>query len=208
MAELNQTATVHPIAEAAVAEFLENLFGSVAFLDPETVYRNMQMACAGNTAPQDRSLNERTAKYLLSHFALILAGLATNADFRMTFAQAVSIEIALEGKDADFVKRMRTEMRSAGGVVQGKAVILNLSAYDDALYKQINRDVADSFKKTKPYHAYVDEAIAALDEEARMQIGFCASNFMYVIRAFAYNGAFLDYVRSVLRSVQEFLDIA
>ena len=133
-----KTIKVDDVTEVAVVELLSNIFNSIAYMDPETVRRNLELGSEGGMSEQDRSIRMELGNYLMSHFSLIFIGLIVNQDFRDTFMEAVSVEIALDGKDADFVKKIRSEMKDDKVRDTKGNFVLNFSSYNDKIYRKIN----------------------------------------------------------------------
>ncbi len=85
-------------AERAVVALLANMFESVAYVDADTVRKNIELGCRGGFSRSDRSVPEEVAEYLMRHAGMIFLGLIINEDFRDTFMEAVAIEEALDTK--------------------------------------------------------------------------------------------------------------
>lgn len=196
---------VDAIAESAVVELINILFKDIAYLDYETVYHNVKRAC--DMDKSDRSIRAERANYLLNHFEMFYIGLIANAEFRESFKDAVSVEIALDDEPEDSVREIRMSMHDAKKPESRGNFIIDLSKYNDGVYKKISGMISDSFGKVKAYESVVDELSAELSDDAKIEIGFCMSNFMYLIRAFSKNDMFFNYVRSIIRSVQKELSI-
>lgn len=204
----NSTTKVDAIAEGAVVELINILFRDVAYLDYETVYHNIKLACEDGASKSDRSIPVELANYLLNHFEIIYVGFLANAEFRDTFRDVVSVEIALESESAESVSEVRAAMRDANKPESRGNFVINLSKYNDNVYKKLNGTISNSFSKIKSYEGVIDDLSSDLSDDAKIEIGFCISNFMYLLRAFAKNDMFANYVKSIIRSVQKDLGIA
>ncbi len=202
-----KTIKVDDVTEVAVVELLSNVFNSIAYMDPETVRRNLELGSEGGMSEQDRSIRMELGNYLMSHFSLIFIGLIVNQDFRDTFMEAVSVEIALDDKDANFVKKIRSEMKDDKVRDTKGNFVLNFSSYNDKIYRKINGKLSDSFNIVSSFGDTVDNFVGELTDEDMTDIGFCVSNFMYLIRAFSQNALFTNYVKAVCHSVQQQLDL-
>lgn len=210
MTRTNNKVDVDFVAENAVIELISVVFSNVAFMDPDTVRHNMELACEGGMTKTDRSIKTDLANYLLSHFSLIYTGLIVNSDFRDTVVEAVSVEIALDSKPSEFVKQIRSDMQNGEMQrldAQKGSYVINFSKYNDNVYKKLNGKLFDSFDKIKSYDKVIDYESSNLDEETKIRIGFCVSNFMYLIRAFSKNPLFTRYVKTIVHSVQTQLGI-
>lgn len=208
MADVMENVKVDPIAEAAVVELIANVFNGVGYMDADTVRHNIELATEGGLSKSDRAIKVELANYLLSHFSLIFVGLIVNAEFRDTFKEAVSVEIALDGKSNEFVQKIRREMNEGEYLGESKgSFVINLSRYNDSIYKKLNGKLSLSFSKITQFDDTVSMLIDELTEDDKISIGFCASNFMYLYRAFAKNLLFANYVKTVVSNVQGTLGI-
>lgn len=204
------TDAVDFIAENAVTELISVVFSNIAYMDPETVRSNMELASEYGMSKSDRSIKVDLANYLLSHFSLIYTGLIVNSDFRDTVVEAVAVEIALDSKPAGFVQQIRSDMQNNKSLVSDRKgiYVINLGRYNDSVYKKINAKLFDSFDKVKKFDKAIDYATDNLEDDAKIRIGFCVSNFMYLIRAFSKNPLFTRYVKTIIHSVQHQLGLS
>lgn len=204
----NNVVNVNETAEAAVVDLLANIFNGIAYMDPDTVRYNIERASDGGFAVEDRSIRMELANWLMSHFSLIFVGLLVNKDFRDTFMEAVSVEIALDDRPADFVMSIREEMKDPKPRESKGNFVLNFGEYNDSIYRKVNAKIANSFEKITPFNDAIDKLVADLSEDDMIDIGYCISNFAYLVRALSLNGLFATYVKSVVHSVQQNLEIA
>lgn len=207
---MNDGVYADPAAEEAVVTILATMFNGIGYMVPQTVRKNVELACEGGMSRQDRSIRGELANYCLNHSAIIVMGLVTNADFRAMVADAVALEIAYdEEEDAEEKARIRNAMSEGVGPVpssQGNYII-DLSTYKDSLYRTLAGMLAKSVEKGQPYEDEINEAALNLTDEEKDVIGFIASNFMYLIRAFAKNRVFTGCVKSTVHKVEETLGI-
>ena len=117
--------------------------------------------------------------------------------------EAVEIEIGLEGKDDDYIRKIRDEMCPSENQSGKESYVIDLGRYSDDIYRYINGRLADSFDKITDLSETVDIMILELSEEDMIDIGFCVSNFMFLLRAFAQNGIFLEYIKTVVETVNK-----
>jgi len=194
-------------AETAVIQLLSDIFLGIAYFDVDTMQKNVSLACAGD-APEDlRTIKVEVANYLLSNFGVMFMGLIINEDFRDTFVEAVSIEIALDNKDPEFIKGIRKSMASKFDKPSKGNFVVNLGNFNENIYRKVTSKISDSFKRVEKYNDAIDSLANELDERAMMDIGFCFSNFMYLFRAFSKDPVFFDYTRKVIRSVKDTLSL-
>lgn len=204
---MNDNVFVNDVAELAVVKLVSTIFSDVAYMEPSTVRHNVELACEGGMSREDRSIRAELANYLMSHFSLLYIGLIINKEFRDTFVEAVSVEIALDDKDEEFVNNIRKDMQDGRPKTSKGNYVINLSSYNEKVYQKLNGKLAESFDKVIQFNDAITEIAADLTDEECSEIGFVASNFMYLIRAFAKNPLFTNYAKSVLHTVQEQLDI-
>ena len=199
--------TANVYAETAVIQLLSDIFSGVAYLDVDTIQENVALACSGRAPEALRTISFECADFLLSNFGIIIIGLITNEEFRDIFVDATSIEIALDSKDSEFVKDIRKSMQTDSENPSSGNFVINLENHNDDIYKMVSTKIGDSFKKVEHYNDAVDMLINELSDRAMMDIGFCFSNFMYLYRAFANDPVFFEYVRKVIRSVKDDLNL-
>lgn len=201
------TVYVDPTAEKGTVELLANIFNGIAYIDPDTVRYNIECASEGGFSIEDRTISVELANWIMNNFPFIFIGLIVNNDFRDTFIEAVSIELALDEKSDDFIASIRKEM-NGGIVLESKSnFILNLGTYNDKIYRMINAELAKSFDNISVFNDTIDELIAALTDDNMIDIGYCVSNFAYLFRAFSKNSLFMNYTKSVVDSVKNQLKI-
>ena len=203
----NKSINVNPCAEAAVMDLLLDLFGAVAYFDRETLLENFILGCDGGMSEEDRSISTELAGYLTDHFAFIFMGLIVNRDFLDAFMGAVTVEISLMNKDRGFVSKIRQEVNEGVVYPPAEKYVVDFSRFDEESYRRFETRLYMSFDRFEEYYSVFDELAPELTDDDIMDIGFCISNFMYLIRAFSGNGLFVDYVKSVIETVQETLGI-
>ncbi len=199
--KINQT------AEQAVVAIIANLFESSAFIDTDTLRRNIQCGCAGGSSRADRTIRADLADYLMSNFGVIFIGLLINKDFRDTFMESIAIENVIDDKNPEIIAKIRDDMKVGEQKSSAGDYVVDFSKYDDAMFKSINGMLLQSFKRVDNYSEQIDVFIDNLTEDDMIDIGYCVSNFMYLIRAFSQNGLFANYVKRVIHNAKDLLDI-
>lgn len=200
------TGKPNELAVQGISDLIGVLFKDVAYLDVSTLRDNFNLA-SGGMPVSDRSIRAELANYLMSHFGLIYVGLIANQDFRETVAEAVTVEIALTSKTPEFVRHFRHNMLD-GTAKQSKGnFVIDLSKFDVNVYKKISGKLFGSIEKIADLDNAVTSLVNDLDDEAKISIGLCMSNFMYLIRAFAKNELFVKYVKTVIHEVEVTLNI-
>ena len=213
METMNQTITgldvnVDPLAEEAVVTLIASMFSDIAIMSPETVRKNIELACEGGMSEKDRSIRAELANYVINHFAYIIMGMVANEEFRGMIFDAVLTEIGLDGEPQDFIDEIRRDMSRdirPSKPSKGKYVI-DLSGYDDKLFKAISDRFSRSLEKMAQFDDEMSECVDGLTDEEREQIGFCISNFMFAFRALSQNPLFASCLKGTIRAVEETVD--
>lgn len=202
-------ASVDSLSENAVVQMLAGLFNDVAYMTPEDVRHNIQCASEGGFPLEDRTFKVTTVNYLLSRFSLIFVGLLSNAEFRKAFIDAIAMEQNIEDQTPEKQKEIRKDMNviKLKNSNNGTQMVFNLTNYNDEVFKKINAKLFDSFTKLDGYDAAIDDMIDHESEESKDEFGYIVSNFAYLIRAFEKDTIFFAYVSSVLKNVQQTMDL-
>ena len=198
---------VNEVAEWKVVDLLSNLFSSIAYLDADTVRCNFELGCSGVMTETDRSISAELVEYLVNHFALIFMGLIANKKFRNAFMEAVMVEMSLMDRDSGFVRKIRREMNEGVVYSSDEKCVIDFGRYNDRIFRWVEEGVLRSFDRLGEYYEVIDELVFDLSQDDIIDIGFVISNFMYLLRAFSWNGLFTDYVKSVIKTVQETLNL-
>ena len=201
----DESITVNAMAEAAVTNILSNVFDPVAYMDPETVRHNIECGSEGGMPLEDRQIRVELANYLMSNLAIIAMGLIVNEDFRNDFRDAVLFEINIDKLDESEVSRIREQIKDDEQVESKGSFVVDFSKYNDEIYRRVNDKICSGFFKMAAYDSATEGIIASLSKDEKILIGFCVSNFMYAIRAFARNDMFTAYVKTMIRHVKDTL---
>jgi hypothetical protein len=202
-----QNDNIDMTAENTTVDMLDTLFGHIAYLDPDTVRFNLGLASEGGFTKEDRSIRFELANFLMNNFAYVFLGLVINPEFRDSFIQAVKLEIGIDYTDNETKAQMRRDIRLPEMHKKSSKgdYVVDLSKYDDHIFRVINKKLSGSFEKVSDYNDGIDQVIAAMTSNDMINVGFCVSNFMYLIRAFSKNDLFVDYVKTVVSSVKDTL---
>lgn len=203
----NQNENINATAEQAVVHLLDIVFDKVVFLDPATVRYNAGLVSDEGMPKADRSMRLERANYLMSHFAHIYIGLLICPEFRDAFETAVKLEISIDTMSDEQSSELRRMMKIPPKKQSRGVYVFDLSLYNDDYYKFISEKILTSFNKFSEFDDGVDMAANTLTSYDRVSIGFCISNFAYLYRAFAKNDMFMEYVRSVIKGVEERIGI-
>lgn len=195
MSEIHVNAVTEDMIAMGV---IDTMFNDIAYLDPETVRHNLELGCEGGMNKSDRAISSDLALYLMRHFGFIYMGLISNEQFRMLFREAVEEEMTLDDVSEETLRTIRKDM-AKGETLFGKAkFVINFSKYDEKTWNTFSHMFAESLDAIQPWHKEVDELTNELDDDAKIEIGFCISNFMYLIRAFSKNPAFANTVKEII----------
>lgn len=194
-------------AEEFVTKMLTTLFSDVAALSESVIRTNIELACETGLPKVDRSIKVETANYLLKNFSVIYLGLISNDVFRDSFKDAVAVEISLDDKSDEFVKSIREDMQD-GDPGQSKGnFILDLGTYNPGVAEKIGSMLSDSLAKIVDFESEFNELADEITEDDAITIGFCVSNFVYLLRAFDKNPLFMHYIKDVISVVKRELQI-
>lgn len=192
-------------SEQSVVVMLHNLFSDIAYLDPDVVRYNIELAGPDGMPIEERSIRLELANYLFKHFAVIYFGLVMSSSVRDAFVRAVETEIGLEGASDEDLKEIRKAMKSSNPVKKpskGNYVVDFSVDYNENIYRIINRRIYDSMIQFEDFDEALNEFAIKLTREDMIYLGFIFSNFMYLIRAFICNEIFVDYVKSMVSEVE------
>ena len=191
-----------------VSGILQLVFGDAINWDYEELESfqwNFELTCSGGMADKDRSISRNKIDFLVDHVKTIRDGLIVNQDIRNIFMEAVSTEIELYDKDADYVSSVRSEMKSDSEIEidTGEKVVIDLSQYKPSIETDLRNRLEKSLYRNQDEKRVYSLFIERLTEEDINKIGFIACNYIFLLRAFEYNDAFFDYVKEIVESVEK-----
>ncbi len=186
-------------AELFVVRLLPILFDeSVACFDLSAVKLNSLLATPSGWSEDDRSIRVGLADYLLDNFGYIRSYFIAEKSLREMLVACVKCEMELDFCSREKLIRFREFNKDPEKHPDEKMYVINLGSYDSGVANMINEKLAASMDKVEYFEDLIGMNIADLTEEDRMDIGFCVSNYMYLIRAFAKNGPLSQTVKSAL----------
>ncbi|MBQ3841158.1 MAG: hypothetical protein II820_00560 [Ruminiclostridium sp.] len=195
-------------AEDFIIALIGEYFGNIAALDEKTMRENVVLGCENGFSEEDRSVRTELVDYLFDNFSVIYLGLLVNDDFRGSFKKAVDLELDLADKSKSYIRDVRQQLKD-GPVLPSKGnVVIDLSKFDLAQAKDISMKIRSSMDKIAPFSDEFNSIVQEVTDSDAAAIGFCISNFMFLIRAFDKNPAFENYVRSIVKAVGTNLGIA
>ncbi len=192
-------------SELFVAKILPVLFDSnIAYLDAESVKLNLALAIPSGWSEEYRSIRAGLVNYLLNNFGYIRYGLIQDSDLRKLFVDCVRSEIELDLQDDDtYVAFVRAKDMDVDNHSGKNMFVIDLSSYDSKIANKIVEKITSALKSVESLDYFIDYYTNELTEKDRVDIGFCVSNFMYLIRAFANNVHLSQAVKSFVRDVRE-----
>ncbi len=201
--------------EEAVVTLIANVFNAIAFMNPETVRHNMEMGSEGGFAKEYRTISKSLADYMLENFSIFFICLVVNKDYRETLIKSIDIEMTRDELGDDFVNGVLAKMDPCefiwdfdNMVNSSDSCVIDFSKpYNDALYKEINGILADSFEKIEQYNPLMDVIIGNLSDDDLLDIGYIVSNFMYLIRAHICDMFTLSHTMHYLSTLKKQLEI-
>ena len=195
-------------AEDFIVALIGEYFGNIAAIDDKTLRENIVLGCENGFSEEDRSVRAELVDYLFDNFSVIYLGLLVNDDFRSSFKKAVDLKLDLADKSRSYIRDVRQQLRD-GPVLPSKGnVVIDLSRFDLAAAKEVSVRVRSSMDKIAPFSDEFNSIVQEVTDPDAAVIGFCISNFMYLIRAFDKNPTFENYVRSIVKTVGTNLGIA
>lgn len=195
-------------AEDFIVALIGEYFGNIAAIDDKTLRENVVLGCENGFSEEDRSVRTELADYLFEEFSVIYLGLLVNEDFRSSFKKAVDLEIDLADKSKSYVRDVRQQLKDGPVMPSNGNVVIDLSRFDLAAAKDVSMRLRSSMDKIAPFSEEFNAIVQEVTDSDAAAVGFCISNFMYLIRAFDKNPTFENYVRSVVTAVGSNLGIA
>lgn len=195
-------------AEDFIVALIGEYFGNIAAIDDRTLRENIFLGCENGFSEEDRSVRIELADYLFEDFSVIYLGLLVNDDFRNSFKKAVDLELSLADKSRSYVRDVRQQLKDGPVMPSQGNLVIDLSRFDLAAAKDVSTRIRSSMDKIAPFSDEFNAIVQEVTDEEAATVGFCISNFMYLIRAFDKNPTFENYVRSVVKAVGTNLGIA
>ena len=199
--------TPAPETEYYMVHFLVTLFNRISYMDPTIVRHNIELGCSGGMAEKDRTIDTGVAGYFMDHFAVVYFGLVSNETFREKVRHTVYLEIALDERGLDCSAAIRKIIKSTDDKHSGDYYTVNFETYDEDRWTAFTSRILGSFEKTRKYDNALDEMARELTETQMKDIGYIASNFMYLFRAVSQNGKFVRYLMTFIDTVEKHLEI-
>lgn len=190
--------------EDMIKRMIRTLFDDgIAALSDTVIYENICLGCPGHFKKIDRAIDKKTADYLINNFSYILLGFISNDVFRDSFKDAVAVEIELENKTPDFIESIRKDMTEGCEPDNGPKYAIDFSVYNGAVAEKFSKLIAESIDGIMDFQDDFNQLVDEMTEESTITVGFCVSNFMYMIRAFDKNLVFRHYVMHVIDVVKK-----
>lgn len=201
-----------PLSESAgadaVPEFvsvMREMVGGFANLSDEVIAKNIKLASNGGMSNEDRTISFECADFLLSNFGVIVMGLVCDNQFKTTFMEALLTELQIDDQTPEVRDKVRKEMHADLPYESQGSIIIGLTTFVPAVQQDFMNKIQASFDALDEYADEFDKTAAQMSDEDKTEYGFIFSNFMYLIRAFTHNNAFMSYVITVVEKVKSLL---
>ena len=204
---VSQNTSANDAAMGSFISAMKTMVGSFAYISDEVITTNTKLAQGEGMTIDDRKIPFECAQYIMSNFGFICMGLVFDASFKESFVHAVTAEQNIDALPEEEKKQIRAGMTDPNSYQSDGFIILGMTTFTPAIDKQLQADMMSSFDKLEPYAKEFDEAVYALDDQAKLENGFIFSNWMYLIRAFTHNDMFMSYVITVIEKVKETIGV-
>ena len=195
-------------SEEYIKKLVLSVFSGIGFISEKVLTENVAYLSGEGFLPEERTIDKSLADFMLNNFGTVLLGLISNQNFRNAFKAAAGTELGLDSKDETFIKSVREEMSKGEKPWQEtEPLTVDLGTFDPETAADIGDAIAKSIDGIKEYSSEFDELVSELTKDQKIDIGFAASNFGYIIRALSQNPIFRNYVRDIVVSVNEQLGI-
>ena len=187
-----------------VYRMLGGIFSNCAVLNPDMIDLNIELACDGGMPEEDRTINKELADYLTDNICWIYLGLLADPKLRSILVEMITTEVGIYTDNRqDVVDGIRKLMQEGCEPLSGDSYVLDLSRQNDEGFRKFSKAVAESLKKI----THLDESVlgleASLSDKDKIQIGFCVTNFMYLIKAFSQNLKMTSIVKNIIAEAEK-----
>lgn len=176
---------------------MRNMVGSFAILQEAVIAENIVLANRGMTM-EERTVPYECAEYLISNSAFIFTALVAEGSVREAFVDAVMYEQELDKLPEAEKEKKRKSMRDPRPYPSKGSMVIGVSTFSAELTEFMMQRMTVGYEALSPYSDEFDSMVDALDNDAKIQLGFVFSNFMYLIRAFTHNDLFMAYVITMI----------
>jgi RNAse (barnase) inhibitor barstar len=198
------------VNEAAIENFvsiLKSIVEPFAIVSEDVVKKNIDLACGHGMSADDRTISFECAEYLMANFAYIIMGLVLDNQFKDTFMDCLKIELQIDSKPEDVVKKIRDEMKDHSEYKSIGSIVIGITGFTPATEERFMNEMSNGYAELDRYADEFDAAVDKLTNEQKLELGFIFSNFMYLIRAFTHNDYFMSYVVTVIEKVKATIGI-
>ena len=203
---MSEDIKVNPISEQFVVELVDLLFGKISYISADEFRKNVELLCDGGFSLKDRTIRASVIETLFDKFAYLFIGLVTDSDFRADFVKAVEFELYYDKCGSETIRKsMRDHMYKPEFEIRKDTpyLVVDLSKVNDGIIKMISRSILKSFDKVADLDDTIDSLMKDMTPQDRTEVGFCVSNFAYLIRAFSQNHKFTNFVIETAKIVEE-----
>lgn len=185
---------------------LRSMVGPFTILNDSVIQKNLDMAFGVGMSNSDRTIPFETIGYIMFNASYILMGLVLDSDFKDAFMSAVLVEMSLDEKSPEEVKKARKDMSTVDDISHEGYLTIGVTSFMPAVRDHLLRMMDKSFEALSPYADEFDETVDKLTNDYKLELGFIFSNFMYLFRAFGHNGVFVSYVITIVEKMKEIMN--
>ena len=192
-----------------VVATIKSMTNAFAAIDDKVIMENYNQAIGnGNMSVEDRTVTFETAYYLYSNMGYLILSLLSENDIKDAALKVIAYEQSMDQQPAEEKKRLRAEVDD--GISQHESlghIVLGVTTFVPALQKELQDALDKSFEKIMAFEGEVDKLVNDLSYAQKLEYGAIFGNFMYLIRAFSYNGVFFNYIISIIEGVKKLIEV-
>lgn len=159
----------------------------------------------GNALPSEKRISLDVSMFLANHINSILVGLLfDHNNTRNLFVKAIETEINLDNMEPEARAAARAEMMTPKIKNKSHGIEIGVSVFSNSMMQKFMEAMASNHKKFGD--KFGDKFNAKLNEltvDEKQMLSIILSSYGYLLRAFNYNGTFLDEVIAVVKSVEQ-----
>ena len=194
-----------PMSAAVLISAFRSVVSPFAVLNDKVIQKNYDLASGIGMSNDDRTVSFEVASYLMMNMGYMFMGLVLDDSFKDAFSSAVLVEINLDEKTPEEIKKARAEMQAEQPATSDGSIVLGVTSFIPRVSEFFMTKLHESFDALSSYGDEFGDAVKNLSYDYKLELGFIFSNFMYLIRAFTHNRIFLGYVTTVVEKVKELM---
>ena len=186
-----------------LAAYLKGMTQGIAYIDDETMNKNIECAYGKGMTADDRTVSYECADYIVSNMAYIIMGLVMDKNFKQAFLDSLVLELKIDSLAPEVKAKTRHDMKDGKPYKSQGSVTLGLTAFTHQVGAKMLARMEKGFDSLDKFADEFDEEARKLTNDDRAELGFIFSNFMFMMRAFTHNDVFLSYVITVIEKVKQ-----